>query len=259
VAGAPERDLGQPGGGRDFPISGASPQSTKVTCASVDDIVRRATGEISSLLPAGVSLPPGVAHHVAIELDSLLAGHLGPSYQQLQRNLRGVFDRAKRAAVKLLYEGIDKLLSLMRAGAKAHDALKGIDTLAQWFRGFFLRSLVRQQLEKRLQIPALRQHITVTYRAHPNLAAARTVEAVARANTHKRRTRLVAPVRIGLRAARLVKLQHIAPPGSEIGVGVIVVALCGISAWMAQDALDHPDLAFVLNLFPGVRSAVDGR
>jgi hypothetical protein len=243
----------------DLPIGGGAPDSTKVSCACVDEIVRKASGEISSLLPAVVSLPPHVAHQVTAELDGFLGGHLGPSYYQLQGRLRGVLNRAKRAAVKLLYEGIDKLLSLMRAGANAHDAVTGLAILAKWFNGFSLRTLAGRQLKKRLQIPALHRHIVITYRRYPDLADARNSSVGARTNTYKRRAGLVAPVRVGLRAARLLKLQHFAPPWSEIGLGVIVAALCGISAWMAQDALDHPNLPYVLNLVRGVRSAVDGQ
>ena len=63
--------------------------------------------------------------------------------------------------------------------------------------------------------------------------------------------------RVAIRVARILGLHQI-PPYGPIAMGGAILALCGVSGWMAQDALDHPELRFVPNLSPGIRSAVAG-
>jgi hypothetical protein len=78
----------------------------------------------------------------------LLTGTLGSSYRPIQAELAGFKRRAKRAAVKLLHEGLEKLLSILRNALPidiAPDkAEKALEDLADWLRDFALTNLTNR-------------------------------------------------------------------------------------------------------------------
>jgi hypothetical protein len=252
-------------------VSGGSDDGdpTELVKAEIDKILAKAAGQIGAVATGAFPIILEEFARVFAAFNGFVAGELGGWYEQWQAKLGGWVHRAKRAAVKLLHEGIEKLLYLLRRQLP-HGSEGPIDgTLAELATGlakFALRKRIRNELADLLKSDALKTHVGTTFGAMPRdadgmsaQASMRANRAVARANGyHKKKVPLDAGL-IALRVARTFKLHHAAPPYSQIGMGAFMIGLCGISGWLAQDFLDHPPMWYVPSIYKGVGSAVDGQ
>jgi hypothetical protein len=246
-----------------FVIRGGAPGPTRVQLVAkeIDKIVDNAAGQIGGLVIGGVPF----AVESAAELSELAAGFLPQHYQAFQETLTGLARRAKRAAVKLLYEALEKLLRIFRSAIPQDSPVpvaSALVELVDWLVAFALKTKIRNGLERALQVDALQSHAIATLGALPAFEAesrATSVWAVGNAYGEKKIQLPIDCGRVALRACRVFKLQHVAPPVSQIVVGCVTLGLCGLSGWLAQDFLDHPSFRFVPQRFHGVLSAVDGR
>jgi hypothetical protein len=242
------------------PVSGAAADSVELVHSHIDAILEKASSELADLAIGGVA----VGIDIAAEFSNLLAGELGSFYQHVQEKLRGFKQRAKRSALKLLYEGIDKLLSVLRhampIGAPTPERVRDmVAELAEWMRDFVLTEAIRKGLDRVLRVGDLKSHVETTFAASDeDERAERAVRVGSVAKKYRDKKFPMTYGRVAVRAVRFLGLHHIAPPWGEVAMGCTILALSGVSGWMAQDALDHPDLWFVPDLSPGVRSAVDG-
>jgi hypothetical protein len=251
-------------------VSGGSDDGdpTQLVAAEIDKILEKAAGQIGAVAIGAFPFILEEFAQVLAAFNGFVAGELGDWYEQLQAKLGGWLHRAKRAAVKLLHEGIEKLLYLLRR--QLPHGVEGptdgaLTELATGLANFALTKRIRNELADLLQSDALKSHVETTFDALPLGAGGISAQASIRANRavanangyHKKKVPLNAGL-IALRVARAFKLHHAAPPYSEIGMGAFMIGLCGISGWLAQDFLDHPQLWYVPSIYKGVGSAVDG-
>jgi hypothetical protein len=147
----------------------------------------------------------------------------------LSRNenpLTGLARRAKRAAVKLLYEALEKVLRIFRSAIPQDSPVPIASALAElvdWLAAFALKTKIRNGLEHALQVDALQSHATATLGALPATEAssrATSVWAVGNAYADKKIQLPIDCGRVSLRACRVFKLQHLAPPVSQIVAAV---------------------------------------
>jgi hypothetical protein len=113
-----------------------------------------------------------------------------------------------------------------------------------------LTEQIRQGLDHLLQVNDLKTHVTTTFKASDNDERAERAVMVGRVakKYHEKKFPMVYG-RVIIRAVRLLGLHHIAFPFGEVAMGCAILTLCGVSGWMAQDALDYPQLRFVPDLY----------
>jgi hypothetical protein len=237
------------------------PEPVELVVNEIDKIVDNTAGQISGLVIGGVPF----ALESAAELGQLAAGLLPERYEMFQEKLIGLARRARRAAVKLLYEALEKLLRIFRSAIPQGSPVpiaSALEEILDWLAAFALKANSRSGLERALQIEALQKHANaVLAPLTPGDADRRglSVWAVGNAYADKKIQLPINCGRVALRACRVFKLQHVYPPASQIVVGCVTLGLCGLSGWLAQDFLDHPSFQYAPQRFHGVLSALDGR
>jgi hypothetical protein len=242
------------------PISGAEAESLALVHSEIDSIIQKASEELSDLALGGLV----VGAEAVAEFGALLVGHLGPWYQHVQEELSGWTHRAKRAALKLLYEGIDKLLSILRnatmGGVTTADRIEDLlGDLAGWVKEVALGEAMTHGLNGLLRVGDLKTRATTALGGSTVEEKDSRIVAVGHvAKSYRERKFPMVYGRRVVRVARLLGLHHMTFPYGEIAMGCTILTLSGVSGWMAQDALDYPELRFVPDFCPGVRSAVEG-
>jgi len=244
-----------------FVVRGGAPDPDPLGLvqSDIDNILNKAAAQISDLALAGIP----VVGSAFSEFNDFLVGQLGKWYGELLADLGGLIHRAKRCALKLLYEGLEKLLCLLRRAVPL-DVSPGVTMrttlieLAKWLEHFALTRRVRQGLDVFLSIDSLKSHVRTKFEGLEDKGAQRAIAVSVIEDNYRKNKFPVTYGRVAVRAFRLARAQHFAPPHSEIAMGCAILGLCGISGWIAQDSLDHPPVRFAPNLRRGVRAAVDG-
>ena len=188
-----------------------------------------------SLQPIVVSFGSGVG-----------ASHRHPGLSRNENPLTGLARRAKRAAVKLLYEALEKVLRIFRSAIPQDSPVPIASALAElvdWLAAFALKTKIRNALEHALQVDALQSHATATLGALPATEAAVEPRVCGQSGTRMQTRRFnyrstAAAYPSG--PAACSSCSTCAPPVSQIVVGCVTIGLCGLSGWLAQDFLDHP-------------------
>jgi hypothetical protein len=148
---------------------------------------------------------------------------------------------------------IDRILALAAGDFRLAASLVAVDDY--WSEGDAVD--VERSAQQEEERSALRDELVrTTFKGLADKGAQRA-NAVSLIEDQYRKNKFpVTYCRFAVRAFRLARAQHFAPPQSEIAMGCAILGLCGISGWIAQDSLDHPPVSFAPNLRRGVRSAV---
>jgi hypothetical protein len=249
------------------PVSGAAPEPVGLVGDYVDEILDKSAKEISEIAVGNVPLAGSVVVTPAIELGHWLVGELGEWYELLQARLAGVdgwVARPKRAAVKLFCEGMEKVLSLVRAEVPLHalrDArlLRFLSEVATWLSRDKLELQVKTGLHRLFRVRHLDAHVQAVFASvSDDEAGARADNVRIVAKKYREKKFPMEHAAFALRALRWSRLHHFAFPYGAAALGTATLAVGGSSVWIAYRHLGHPHIKLVPATRRNVLAEVDG-
>ena len=108
------------------------------------------------------------------KLGELAADFLPGHYEAFEEKLTVLARRAKRAAVKLLYEALEKLLRIFRSAIPQDSPFPIASATAEivdWLAAFALTAKIRNGLAQALRVDELQAHVQATLGALPAVEA----------------------------------------------------------------------------------------